>query len=97
VPGPAPSSPTADNPLLRGSLNAIDKDRHFPGRLEKFVGPHVPSADTVGRVYAQLDSGPVREALREVHLRILHTVETERCRERIAKQWKEMEKTSSWY
>lgn len=54
----------------RGSLNAIDKDRHFPGRLEKFVGPQVPSADTVGRVYAQLDSGSVREALRDVHLRI---------------------------
>lgn len=30
-------------------------------------------------------------------LRVLHTVETERCRERIAGQWKETEKTSSWY
>jgi hypothetical protein len=54
----------------RGSLNGIDLDRHFPGRLEKFVGPRVPSGDTVGRVYAQLDSGTVREMLRNVHLRI---------------------------
>jgi len=30
-------------------------------------------------------------------LRVLHTIETEHCRERIAKQWKESDKTSSWY
>lgn len=52
----------------RGSLNGIDKERHFPGRLENFVGPHVPSGDTVGRVYAQMDSSGLREMLREVHL-----------------------------
>ena len=54
----------------RGSLNGIDKERHFPGRLQNFVGPRVPSGDTVGRVYAQLDSGVLREVLRDVHLRI---------------------------
>jgi hypothetical protein len=54
----------------RGSLNGIDKERHFPGRLRNFVGPRVPSGDTVGRVYAQLDSGVLRAALREVHQRI---------------------------
>jgi hypothetical protein len=54
----------------RGSLNGIDKERHFPGRLRNFVGPRVPSGDTVGRVYAQLDSGVLREVLRDVHLRI---------------------------
>lgn len=54
----------------RGSLNAIDKERHFPGRLQRFVGPRVPSGDTVGRVYAQLDSGVLREILKDVHLRI---------------------------
>ncbi len=54
----------------RGSLNGIDQQRHFPGRLQNFVGPRVPSADTVGRVYAQLDSGVLREVLRDVHLRI---------------------------
>ena len=54
----------------RGSLNSIDTDRHFPGRLEKLVGPRVPSGDTIGRVYAQLDSGTLRAMLRDVHLRI---------------------------
>jgi hypothetical protein len=54
----------------RGSLNGIDKERHFPGRLQNFVGPRVPSGDTVGRVYTQLDSGVLREVLRDVHLRI---------------------------
>ena len=54
----------------RGSLNGIDKERHFPGRLRNFVGPHVPSGDTVGRVYAQLNSSVLREVLRNVHLRI---------------------------
>ena len=54
----------------RGSLNGIDKERHFPGRLQNFVGPRVPSGDTVGRVYAQLDSSVLREVLKDVHLRI---------------------------
>jgi hypothetical protein len=54
----------------RGSLNGIDKERHFPGRMQRFVGPHVPSADTVGRVYAQLDSSALRQVLQEVHLRM---------------------------
>jgi len=54
----------------RGSLNGIDQQRHFPGRLRNFVGPRVPSGDTVGRVYAQLDSTALREVLRHVHFRI---------------------------
>jgi len=54
----------------RGSLNGIDKERHFPGRLRNFVGPRVPSGDSVGRVYAQLDSATLREVLLDVHLRI---------------------------
>lgn len=54
----------------RGSLNGIDQQRHFPGRLQRFVGPRVPSGDTVGRVYAQLDSDALRQVLRDVHLRI---------------------------
>ncbi len=33
----------------RGSLNGIDQERRFPGRLQNFVGPRVPSGDTVGR------------------------------------------------
>jgi len=54
----------------RGSLNGIDKERRFPGRLKNFVGPRVPSGDSVGRVYAQLDSGLLREVLKAIHLRI---------------------------
>jgi hypothetical protein len=54
----------------RGSLNGIDKERHFPGRLRHIVGPRVPSGDSVGRVYAQLHSGTLREVLRAVHLGI---------------------------
>jgi hypothetical protein len=54
----------------RGSLNGIDKERHFPGRLRNLVGPRVPSGDTVGRVYAQMDSDVLREVLKDVHLRI---------------------------
>ena len=54
----------------RGSLNGIDKERRFPGRLRNFVGPRVPSGDSVGRVYAQLDSGLLREMLKDVHHRI---------------------------
>ena len=30
-------------------------------------------------------------------LRVLHTIETEHRRERIARQWQETDKTSSWY
>jgi hypothetical protein len=54
----------------RGSLNGIDKERHFPGRLRQLVGPRVPSGDSVGRVYALLDSSVLRQVLRDVHLRI---------------------------
>jgi hypothetical protein len=54
----------------RGSLNGIDQQRHFSGRLRDFVGPRVPSGDTIGRVYTQLDSGVLREVLAAVHLRI---------------------------
>ncbi len=54
----------------RGSLNGIDGQRYFLGRLRNFVGSRVPSGDTVGRVYTQLDSDALREVLQDVHLRI---------------------------
>ncbi len=34
------------------------------------MGPRVPSGDTVGRVYAQLDSEALHGVLKDVHLRI---------------------------
>ncbi len=54
----------------RGSLNGIDGRRHFPGRLRNFVGPRVPSGDSVGRVYTQVDSDTLRQVLKDVHYRI---------------------------
>ena len=50
----------------RGSLNGIDQDRRFPSRLRGIVGPHVPSADTVARVYGLLDPEPLRDMLADV-------------------------------
>src|SRR5208283_3983970 len=66
----------------RGSLNGIDKERHFPGRLRNLAGSHVPSGDSVGRVDGQLDSSTLREMVRDVHLRI--------------KRNKMLHKTSDW-
>jgi hypothetical protein len=54
----------------RGSLNGIDQQRHFPGRLRHFVGPRVPSGDSIGRVYTQLDSDTLRQMLQHVHYQI---------------------------
>lgn len=54
----------------RGSLNSIDKERQFPGRMQSLIGPRVPSGDTVGRVYTLMDSSRLREVLKDVHLRI---------------------------
>lgn len=50
----------------RRSLNALETDRRIPARLRGLVGPQVPSMDTVGRVYAQMDSAPLRDALADV-------------------------------
>ena len=54
----------------RGSLNGIDQQRYFPARLRHFVGPRIPSGDSIGRVYTQLDSDTLRQVLQEVHYRI---------------------------
>ena len=34
------------------------------------VGPHAPSSDTIGRVFAAMDSEPLRQMLRSVHHRL---------------------------
>ncbi len=54
----------------RGSLNAIESELRVPRRLEPLVGPRKPSADTVGRVMGQIDSGPLRRMLRENNHRL---------------------------
>jgi hypothetical protein len=55
----------------RTSLNSLEKDLlHFPARLRGLVGPHPPSIDTLGRVYARADSDGLRQMLRAVHYRL---------------------------
>jgi hypothetical protein len=50
----------------RPSLNALEPDRRLPARFRGLVGRQVPSTDTVGRVYAQLASDPLRDWLAAV-------------------------------
>jgi len=47
----------------RGSLNAMEIEGRLPKRLEAIVGPDLPSADTVGRVYSQMEIDGQREML----------------------------------
>jgi hypothetical protein len=52
------------------SLNAVEPFREAPRRLRFLIGPHMPSADTLGRVYAQMDSQPLREMLSQINHQI---------------------------
>ncbi len=55
----------------RTSLNSLEKDLvHLPARLRGVVGPRPPSIDTLGRVYALLDSPPLRQMLVHIHHRL---------------------------
>lgn len=55
----------------RTSLNSLETDLvHIPSRLRGVVGPRSPSIDTLGRVYALLDSDPLRQILVQVHHRL---------------------------
>lgn len=56
--------------LRRGSLNAVEQDLRMPRRMEGLVGPRLPSADTLGRVYARMDSEPLRHLLSAIHHRL---------------------------
>jgi len=51
----------------RGSLNSIEKEVRIPSRLRGLVGPHAPSADTIGRVYKQIDSEALRQMLSSIN------------------------------
>ena len=51
----------------RGSLNSLEKEVRIPARLRGLVGPRVPSADTIGRVYKRLDSQPLRDMLSSIN------------------------------
>ncbi len=55
----------------RTSLNSLGKDLiHIPARLRGIVGPRPPSIDTLGRVYALLDSVSLRQLAIAVHYRL---------------------------
>jgi hypothetical protein len=55
----------------RTSLNSLEKDLvHIPSRLRGVVGPRPPSVDTLGRVYALLDSKRIRQVLVHIHHRL---------------------------
>ena len=55
----------------RTSLNSLEKDLvRIPSRLRGLVGPQPPSVDTLGRVYALLDSDSQRQLLVQIHHRL---------------------------
>ena len=54
----------------RGSLNGLEQDLRIPARLRGIVGPHVPSVDSIGRIYELMDSQPLRQLLHDVAYRL---------------------------
>jgi hypothetical protein len=50
----------------RGALNGLESDLRIPSRLRGLVGPWQPSTDTIGRVYAGMDSDGLRQMLRDI-------------------------------
>jgi len=51
----------------RGSLNAIETSLRIPKRLDEFIGPLKPSADTIGRTYCLMDSDMLRAMLCKIN------------------------------
>jgi hypothetical protein len=56
--------------LRCGSLNAIESALRFARRLERFVGAIKPSADSLGRVTAQIDPQILRAMLCTINHRL---------------------------
>jgi hypothetical protein len=54
----------------RGSLNGLEPDLRIPARLRGIVGAKVPSADSLGRIYALMDSRPLRDLVRDIAHRL---------------------------
>jgi hypothetical protein len=54
----------------RGALNGLESDLRVPARLRGLVGPRLPSCDTIGRVYAGIDSQGLRAMLRDIAHRL---------------------------
>ena len=53
--------------LRMGSLNATDTELHIPKRMEKIVGNKKPSGDSIGRVFAQIESEIIRDMLSAIN------------------------------
>ena len=51
----------------KGSLNAIESDLRMPKRLETWIGKCKPSADTLARVYSQMETEGLREMLCQIN------------------------------
>lgn len=47
----------------RGSLNAIEIEAKISRRLHKLIDDHVPSPDTIGRVYGLMDPGQLQSKI----------------------------------
>jgi hypothetical protein len=54
----------------RGSLNGLEQDLRIPARLRGIVGARVPSVDSIGRIYALMDSPPLRQILCDIAHRL---------------------------
>jgi len=54
----------------RGSLNGIEQDLRVPKRLDRLLAGGKPSADTIGRVFGLMDSGPLRAKLCGINHRL---------------------------
>lgn len=52
------------------SLHALEGELRMPGRWEKLVGRRKPSADTVARVVAQIDTEQLRRLLWDINHRL---------------------------
>src|SRR5437016_10116110 len=50
----------------RGSLNGLEQDLRIPARLRGIVGAKPPSVDSIGRIYALMDSPPLRQLLADI-------------------------------
>jgi hypothetical protein len=50
----------------RGSLNGLEPDLRIPARLRGIVGAKIPSVDSIGRIYALMDSPPLQQLLADI-------------------------------
>jgi len=53
--------------LRMGSLNAIDTELRLPRRMNKLIGRRKPSGDSIGRVFADMQTESIREILSAIN------------------------------